>query len=136
MPGSRHPEDALRAVEAGADGIVVSNHGGRQMDGAVPAVEALPAVVRSVRALDANRNVLILCDTGVRTSTDVVRLIALGADGVMMGRPPLWALMCGGSDALRDMLTFMREDIRADMQCLGWSALGQVPDGVVWAKND
>jgi len=123
------PRDAIEAVKHGADAIVVSNHGGRQVDGALPAIEALPLVLDALK--QSYPHVKVFCDTGVRTSTDVVRIMALGGAGALIGRPPLYALMCGGSESLAKMLTQWREDIRDDMKCLGWERWDQPPAGMV-----
>jgi len=134
--GILHPDDALQAVANGADGIVVSNHGGRQTDGTVTSAEALPSVVRAVRALDnRDKPVLVLADTGVRTSVDVLRILALGADGVMMGRPPLFALSVDGAEGVEKMFKTLREDIECDMRCIGWEHVASVPPGVVYQKS-
>ncbi|QUQ67053.1 alpha-hydroxy acid oxidase [Kutzneria sp. CA-103260] len=87
VKGILHPQDAGAAIDAGAGAVVVSNHGGRQFDGAPAAVAALPGVVAEVAG-----RAEVLLDSGVRTGTDVLRAIALGADGVLLGRPVLWGL--------------------------------------------
>jgi lactate 2-monooxygenase len=92
-------DDARRAVDAGVDALVVSNHGGRQVDGAVAALDALPAVVDTV-----GRRLPVLFDSGVRTGADVVKALALGAAAVLVGRPYLWGLALGGADGVRHVL--------------------------------
>ncbi|ADB35055.1 (S)-2-hydroxy-acid oxidase [Kribbella flavida DSM 17836] len=99
VKGILDPRDARRAVEVGATGIVVSNHGGRQLDGAVPSVDALPAVVDAV-----GNSAQLLLDSGIRSGTDVLRALALGASGVLVGRPLLWALSLGACDQALDLL--------------------------------
>ena len=131
--GLLHPQDALDAVKNGADAVVVSNHGGRQVDGAVPAIEALPNVVRALRI--SHPEVKIFCDTGVRSSADVLRIFALGGHGALIGRPPLFALMCGGSNHLQKMLIQWGEDIRDDMKSLGWERLEKVPEGLFFKQD-
>lgn len=128
--GVLHPDDALSAVRAGCAAVVVSSHGGRQCDLAAGALDMLPRVVSALQP--DHPKVLVFCDTGVRTSADVLRILALGGHGALVGRPPLFALMCGGSDALRDMLVQWAKDITEDMQCLGWKHVAQVPDGILF----
>ncbi len=92
LKGILHPEDAALAVEHGVQGIVVSTHGGRQLDGVLASVEALPGVVEAV----AGRAEVYL-DGGVRRGTDVLKALALGARAVFVGRPALWGLAVGGA---------------------------------------
>jgi isopentenyl diphosphate isomerase/L-lactate dehydrogenase-like FMN-dependent dehydrogenase len=127
--GILDPRDAISAVEAGADAIVVSNHGGRQCDGAICAVDALPKVIDALK--QKHPQVKVFCDTGVRTSVDVLRIMALGGAGALIGRPPLYALMCGGSEALEKMLVQWRYDIREDMKCFGWERWDVKPEGLI-----
>ncbi len=87
IKGILDPEDARDAVKFGADGIVVSNHGGRQLDGVLSSARALPAIADAVKG-----ELAILADSGIRTGLDVVRMIALGADSVLLGRAFVYAL--------------------------------------------
>ncbi|MCF3119821.1 alpha-hydroxy-acid oxidizing protein [Streptomyces arenae] len=107
LKGVLSPEDAVRAAECGVDAVVVSNHGGRQLDGAVPSVDALPAVVA---ALSGRCEVLL--DSGIRSGTDVLRALALGARGVLVGRPALWGLAVGGETGVRRVLELLAEEFR------------------------
>jgi len=102
VKGILAPEDARRAVTAGADAIVVSNHGGRQLDGALPSLDALPAVVEAVSG-----HCEVLLDSGVRSGTDILKALALGANGVLIGRPFLWGLAAGGEDGARLVLELL-----------------------------
>ncbi|MFC5005161.1 alpha-hydroxy acid oxidase [Dactylosporangium cerinum] len=99
LKGILTAEDAILAVEHGVDGIVVSNHGGRQLDGAVAALDALPEVVDAVGGA-----MPVLFDGGVRRGTDALVALALGARMVLLGRPPLWALAAGGADGVAGLL--------------------------------
>lgn len=120
VKGVLHPDDARRAVEVGASGIVVSNHGGRQVDGAIASLDALPAV----RAAVGPQLPLVL-DSGVRTGSDVVKAIALGADAVAIGRPYVYGLALAGRDGVRDVLA----NIVAELDLtLGLSGVGSVAE--------
>ena len=123
-------EDAIRAIDAGVDAIVVSNHGGRQCDIAVPAMEALPVIA----AVVAGR-VPILVDSGIRTSGDIVKALCLGASGVMLGRPPLWALACGGAPALERMLETLKQDLKDDLRSLGVTSIHDLGLDRLWAPD-
>ena len=113
VKGVLHPDDARRAVELGADAVIVSNHGGRQLDGAVAALDALPRVVG---ALDGS--VPVLLDGGVRRGTDVLKARALGAAAVMIGRPYVFGLGAGGAAGVTQVLELLRAEldrgVRAD----------------------
>lgn len=99
VKGVLHPDDARLAIEHGADGVIVSNHGGRQLDGAVPTLDALPAVVAAV-----DGRVPVLLDGGVRRGEDALVALALGATAVLVGRPVVWALAADGAHGVREML--------------------------------
>ncbi|TWV38561.1 alpha-hydroxy-acid oxidizing protein [Streptomyces misionensis] len=105
LKGVLHPADARTAVEQGVDALLVSNHGGRQLDAAPASVEALPAVAEAVAG-----RVPLLMDGGVRRGSDVALALALGAVAAGVGRPVLWALATGGEDGVAQMLTALRED--------------------------
>jgi 4-hydroxymandelate oxidase len=107
LKGILDPRDARRAADAGADGIVVSNHGGRQLDGAAASVLALPAVVDAV-----GNDCEVLLDSGIRSGTDVLKALALGASGVLVGRPLLWALAAGGGRGARLALALLQAEIQ------------------------
>ena len=96
LQGIHSPEDAKLAVQAGVDGIWVSNHGGRQLDSVPATIEMLPDIVRAVKG----SNVEVFVDGGIRTGTDVLKALALGANAVFIGRPVLWGLACGVRDNL------------------------------------
>jgi 4-hydroxymandelate oxidase len=103
VKGVVHPDDARCAVEAGAAAIVVSNHGGRQMDGAAATIEALPGVMDAVRG----EAIEVYLDGGVRRGVDVLRALALGAHAVLLGRPVLWGLALEGSEGVRRVLEIL-----------------------------
>lgn len=91
LKGIQHPEDAKLAVEYGVDGIIVSNHGGRQLDGAVGSLEMLPEIVEAV-----GDKLTVLFDSGIRTGVDIIKALSLGAKAVFVGRPAIYGLAVGG----------------------------------------
>jgi 4-hydroxymandelate oxidase len=121
VKGVVRADDARRAVEAGARGLVVSNHGGRQLDYAIASLDALPEVVQAVGG-----DVPVLLDGGVRRGTDVLKALCLGASGVLIGRPYLYALAVGGADGVRGMLEMLREEIALSMSLLGVGRLSEL----------
>jgi isopentenyl diphosphate isomerase/L-lactate dehydrogenase-like FMN-dependent dehydrogenase len=114
-------EDALLAVESGADGVVVSNHGGRQLDGVAAALDALPEVVEAL----GDRGV-VLMDSGVRRGTDVVKALALGAQAVLAGRAPLWGLAVDGAAGVERVLGLLREEIALALALCGCASPAEV----------
>ena len=107
-------EDARLACDAGVDGVVVSNHGGRQLDGVNATIDALPEVVEAVEG-----RVEVLVDGGVRRGTDVVKALALGARAVMVGRPVLWGLAAGGEEGVRHVLELLRDEVELALLLCG-----------------
>jgi len=122
LKGILDHRDAAMAAEMGIDAIVVSNHGGRQFDGAVAAIDALPAV----RAAVAGRCEVLL-DSGVRSGIDVLKALALGADGVLLGRPILWGLI-DGEDGVTRVLSLLREEFIDAMTQVGCHDLASIRD--------
>jgi (S)-mandelate dehydrogenase len=113
LKGIVHPADAERAVAAGCDGIVVSNHGGRQLDGAIATADALPAVARA-----ANGKLAVLIDGGVRRGVDLLKARALGAHGVLTGRATLFGVMAGGEAGAQRAIDILKGEFeRAMMLC-------------------
>jgi 4-hydroxymandelate oxidase len=106
LKGVLHPADARLAVEHGVDGLLVSNHGGRQLDGAVATLDALPAVAAAVGG-----RLPILLDGGIRRGTDVLTALALGATAVLVGRPVIWGLAVGGAAGVRHVLELLRAEL-------------------------
>jgi L-lactate dehydrogenase (cytochrome) len=121
VKGVLDPEDARRAVDAGVDGVVVSNHGGRQLDSVPSTARALPAVAEAVGA-----EAEVLVDGGVRTGLDVVKMMALGARAVMVGRAWAWAVAARGEAGVRDMLDVMRADIDVALALTGQNSIAAV----------
>lgn len=121
LKGICHPDDAERAIAAGADGIYVSNHGGRQANGGVAAIDCLPAVAAAV-----DGRVPLLFDSGVRSGTDVVKAIALGADAVGIGRPYAYGLALGGAEGCASVLRAILAEADLMMAVNGWPTLADV----------
>jgi L-lactate dehydrogenase (cytochrome) len=115
------PQDALRAAAAGVDAVVLSNHGGRQLDQVVPPVEMLPAVRQAV-----GDRIQVLVDSGIRRGTDVVTSVALGADGCLVGRPYLYGLGAAGEDGVRHALALLAGEVRRAMQLLGVTSIDEL----------
>lgn len=114
LKGVLHPDDALRALTAGVGGLVVSNHGGRTLDGALATARALPAIADAVQG-----RVPLLVDGGVRRGTDVLKALALGARAVLVGRPQVWALATGGAPAVAQMLRQLRDEFEIALALAG-----------------
>jgi isopentenyl diphosphate isomerase/L-lactate dehydrogenase-like FMN-dependent dehydrogenase len=119
LKGVQHPDDAMRAIDVGAAGIICSNHGGRQVDGAIGSLDALPAVVAAAGDLP------VLFDSGIRTGADAVKALALGASAVLLARPYVYGLALGGEDGVRHVLRTFLADL--DLQ-LGLSGHASVRD--------
>jgi isopentenyl diphosphate isomerase/L-lactate dehydrogenase-like FMN-dependent dehydrogenase len=121
VKGVVRADDARQAVETGVRGLVVSNHGGRQLDYSVASLDALPEVCDAVGG-----RVPVLLDGGVRRGTDVLKALCLGASGVLIGRPYLWALAVGGADGVGRMLAMLRDEIELSMSLLGARRLSEL----------
>ncbi|PTL55052.1 alpha-hydroxy acid oxidase [Paraconexibacter algicola] len=121
VKGIHHPADADRAVEHGAAGVIVSNHGGRQLDGVPASIDMLGPVVDAV-----GDRVEVLMDGGVRRGTDVLTALALGARAVLVGRPMLWGLVADGEDGAAHVLELLRAELELGMTLLGTPGPGDV----------
>ena len=124
LKGILAPEDARLAIDHGAAGVVVSNHGGRQIDGAIGALDALPAIVEAV-AGEAE----VLFDSGVRRGSDVLKAVALGAGAVLVGRPYIYGLSIGGADGVREVLLNLMADMDLTLGLLGCRSFGELDAG-------
>lgn len=121
IKGILDPEDARDAVKFGADGIVVSNHGGRQLDGVLSSARALPAIADAVKG-----DLKILADSGIRNGLDVVRMIALGADTVMLGRAFVYALAAAGGAGVSNLLELIEKEMRVAMVLTGAKSISEI----------
>lgn len=119
-------EDARDAKSFGANGIVVSNHGGRQLDGALSSARALPAIAAAVKG-----DLTIFADGGVRTGLDVMRMLALGADGVLVGRAFVYALATAGQKGVENLLALLEKDMRTTMVLTGTQRLSEVDSSIL-----
>jgi 4-hydroxymandelate oxidase len=126
LKGIAHPDDAVLAVENGADGVIVSNHGGRQLDTVPAAVELLPEVVRAV-----DGRVPVLVDGGVRRGTDVLKACALGATAVGVGRPVLWGLAADGEKGVEAVLEGLREELVRALALCGYDTPASLTEDVI-----
>jgi isopentenyl diphosphate isomerase/L-lactate dehydrogenase-like FMN-dependent dehydrogenase len=116
LKGVLHPDDARKAVDHGVDGLIVSNHGGRQVDGSIAALEALPDVVEAVP-----EDFPVLFDSGIRTGADVFKAVALGAKAVLVGRPYVWGLGLGGQDGVKQVLRSLLADFDLTLALSGYT---------------
>lgn len=123
LKGILHPDDARRAADCGMDGVIVSNHGGRQVDGAIAALDSLPGVVAIAGKMP------VLFDSGIRTGADIVKALALGARAVLIGRPFAFGLAIAGEAGVRDVLRGVLADFDLTLALSGVTRLGQIsPD--------
>lgn len=130
VKGVLHPDDARAVVDAGADGVVVSNHGGRQVDGAVAALDALPGVVEAI-GRDSGRDSTVLLDSGVRCGADVVVALALGAEAVLLGRPWVYGLGLAGRAGVVHALRCLLADLDLTMAMAGLGSVAEVDRSVL-----
>ena len=121
LKGILHPDDARRALDAGVDGIVVSNHGGRQVDGAIATLDALPGVVEA-----AGGQIPVLLDSGVRSGADAFKAIALGATAVLIGRSYVYGLAIAGEAGVREVLENLRAELDITLSLAGCHSLAEV----------
>jgi lactate 2-monooxygenase len=121
LKGIQHADDARRAADAGVEGIVVSNHGGRQVDGAIASLDALPGIVEAV-----GDRLEVLFDSGIRTGADVLKAVALGAKATLVGRPWVYGLALGGEDGVRHVLRCLLADLDLGLALSGNSSLADL----------
>ena len=126
VKGILDPEDAVLAADHGADGLVVSNHGGRQLDGVLSSTRALPPIVRAV-----GDRLTVLADGGVRSGLDVVRMLAMGAKGVLLGRAWAFALAAGGQAGVAKMLALIEAEMRVAMALTGCQSIADIDDNIL-----
>ena len=127
IKGLLHPDDAREALRRGADAIVVSNHGGRQLDGAVASITALPAIVDAVGGAAP-----VMIDGGFRRGVDVVKALALGARAVLIGRPHLWGVACAGEDGVTWVLELFRREIDRALALGSWDSIAKLDRSIIF----
>ena len=126
VKGIRTPEDALLCIENGVDGLLVSNHGGRQIDTTLSSVETLPEIARVVQG-----KIELYLDSGIRSGFDVLKALALGAKAVFIGRPLFWGLALGGSKGVRKVLSILRSELDEAMQYSGLSSIADANPSIL-----
>lgn len=127
LKGIMRADDAQRAAEEGVDGIIVSNHGGRNMDSAPPTISVLPEIRKAV-----GDDMTIIVDSGVRRGSDIVKSIALGANAVLCGRATLYGTAAGGEAGALKAMGFLKDEMKRTMAYVGTQRVGDIDDGVVW----
>jgi 4-hydroxymandelate oxidase len=126
IKGIGRGDDAQQAIAAGAAAIIVSNHGGRQLDTARPTIQALPEVVRAVAG-----RVPVVCDGGIRRGTDIIKALALGAAAVQIGRPVLWGLAVAGEEGAGQVLELLRAEFELAMKLCGCRTLADITGDLI-----
>jgi lactate 2-monooxygenase len=126
LKGILHPGDAREARERGADGIVVSNHGGRQVDGAIASLDALPPILDAV-----SDGLVVLLDSGIRSGADAFKALALGADAVLLGRPYLWGLALDGQSGVESVLRSLLAELDLTMTLSGFTSAAEIDGSVL-----
>ncbi|HEY3876754.1 MAG TPA: alpha-hydroxy acid oxidase [Candidatus Kapabacteria bacterium] len=126
VKGVLYAEDARRAIECGADGVIVSNHGGRQVDGAVSTVSVLPSIVEAVQGKGA-----VIVDSGIRSGIDILKMMACGADGCLIGRAYVYGLAAGGRNGVAKALDILRNELDQNMALCGISDIRRLPSDLL-----
>lgn len=129
LKGILHPDDAQRALDAGIDGIIVSNHGGRQVDGAISSLQALPKIVKVIQ-----NKIPVLMDSGIRCGADIFKAISLGASAVCLGRPYVYGLALGGEHGVREVIRNIKADFELTMALAGCTKISDIDRRAVSAK--
>ena len=131
LKGVLRADDALRAVAAGIDGIVLSNHGGRQLDGAISGIEALPEIVRAVGGRAS-----VLVDGGVRRGSDIAKAVALGAEGVILGRAPVYGLAAGGAPGVARAIAILADELDRTLALTGCPGVSALTADLIAARGE
>jgi len=126
IKGLSRPDDALRAIDSGADGVVVSNHGGRQVDGAMASLRALQEIRKAVPG-----SFPLLLDSGIRTGSDIFKAIALGAQAALLGRPYVYGLAIAGRQGVEDVIANFANSFELTARLAGCRSLAEIDSGMV-----
>ncbi len=126
LKGILHPKDALLAVEYGVDGIIVSNHGGRQLDGSIASIDALPAISKVI-----NKQIPIIMDGGIRRGGDILKALALGAKCVAIGRPIIWGLSHSGQSGVEDIFRILQSELALAMALAGCADIADITNELI-----
>ncbi|HLO89280.1 MAG TPA: alpha-hydroxy acid oxidase [Nostocaceae cyanobacterium] len=129
LKGILRADDAVKAVEYGAKAIVVSNHGGRQLDGAIASLDALPEIVAAV-----NGKIDVLLDGGIRRGTDILKALAFGAKAILVGRPVLWGLATNGKTGVDEIIAILQAELKAAMALSGCTQISDIDVSLVTSK--
>ena len=127
LKGILNPVDAEKAIQIGASGIIVSNHGGRNLDTVPATIEALPRIADTV-----NKRIPILMDGGIRRGTDILKALALGANAVLVGKPVCYGLGCGGAEGVTQVLKILQTEFEQAMALVGKAEVGDIDPSVIW----
>lgn len=130
VKGILNPYDALKAIECGVSGIVVSNHGARQLDGVPSTIDMLEPIVKVVKG-----RVPVFLDGGIRKGTDLFKALALGAKAVFVGRPILWGLSCEGQKGVERALEILRDELKETMILAGCKSLNDIDETYVYREK-
>ncbi len=130
LKGILNPDDAERAIQSGASGIIVSNHSGRNLDTVPATIEVLPHIAQKV-----NKRIPVLMDGGIRRGTDVLKAIALGANAVLVGKPICFGLACGGSEGVTKVLTILRKEFEFAMALSGRPSIASIDSSLIWKEG-
>ena len=131
IKGVVHPADAELAVSLGCDGVIVSNHGGRQLDSEVASFDALPGVVRAIGGKAS-----VLMDGGIRRGSDIFKALARGAEAVMVGRATFYGVCAGGEEGARRALEILSEEFTRTMQLCGARSIDEIGPHLVFEEKD
>ena len=123
------PEDAELATSMGADALIISNHGGRQLESATPAIDALPLIRKAL-----GKEFPIIFDSGIRSGGDIVRSLAFGADYAMIGRPLMYAMGADGSKGLRRILNIIKEELSTTLGLVGLNDINDISSEIIAEK--
>ena len=130
LKGILNPDDAEQAVKAGVSGIIVSNHGARNLDTVPATIEVLPYIARRV-----NKKITVLMDGGIRRGTDVVKAIALGANSVLVGRPICYGLACDGAEGVAKVLEILQKELQLAMALAGSASIAKIDQSFIWKER-